>query len=78
MESISEFELLLPENGDSSLTSKLIFDGKLLQCELAGLYLDAQYRCSPGFFLLSNEDTPYEESLHITLLSPDFEVHKYW
>ena len=51
-----------------------MFDGKLLRCGLAGLYLDAQYRCSLGFLLLSNEDTPYEESLHITLLSPDFDV----
>lgn len=74
MESIAEFELLPRRRDDRPLSSNVVFAGKPVLCELAGSRLDAQYRCSIGFLLIANEDTPYEEALHITLLSHDLDV----
>ena len=74
MKSISKFELLPQRRDDITLPPNVVFDGKLMDCELAGSYLDAQFQCSLGFLLISNEDSPYEEGLHITLLSPNLDV----
>ena len=74
MEPIDDFELVPERTDDSALPSKLMFAGKPVPGAFAGTHLDAQYRCSLGFLLISNEDSPYEEALHITLLSPGLEV----
>ena len=74
MESISKFELLPRRRSDKPLSSNVVFAGKPVHCKLAGSCLDAQYQCTLGFLLMSNEDTPYEEGLHITLLSPSLDV----
>jgi len=41
---------------------------------LDGCVLEAQYRCAQGFVLLTSDNTPYEEALHIRLLDSDFRV----
>lgn len=79
MESIADFELTARQGDDGAGDdgagpSALTYRGKPAPVEIAGSVLDAQYRCSPGFLLISNEDSPYEEGLHITLLSPGLAV----
>jgi len=74
MESITEFELLPQQEKDGRLFSKVLFAGKLIPYEISGICLAAQYRCSMGFLLITDEDTPYEEGLHITLLSRELGV----
>ena len=41
---------------------------------LEGRVLEAQYRCDLGFLLLTSDDNPYEEALHIRLLDLHFQV----
>ena len=42
---------------------------------LDGCVLEAQYRCTQGFLLLTSDNTPYEEGLHIRLLDAHFRVN---
>ena len=37
-----------------------------------GRALEAQYRCDLGFLLITTDDNPYEETLHIRLLDSEY------
>jgi hypothetical protein len=54
--------------------SAIIFDGQKTDAIVDGLVLDAQYQFWLGFILFTTDDVPYEEMLHITLISEQFRV----
>ena len=54
--------------------SKLLFDGTPTGTTVPGVVLDAQYRYGERYLLLTTENIPYEEALHILLLDQGFRV----
>jgi len=67
---------LAPVPGGENVTprSKLLFDGAATGTTVPGVVLEAQYGCDPLYLLLTTENIPYEEALHILLLDQRFRV----
>lgn len=57
-----------PNGGDATLY--LMRAGRPTDASIRGASIEAQFVVHPGFLLLTTDDCPYEESLHITLLDP--------
>lgn len=71
MQTTSKIELNRT-GSDDVIESDVIHAGNTVGCKVAGSHLEGQFICQHGFLVLATEDTPYEESLHIHLLSRDF------
>jgi len=71
LEEISQFSLAK----NSDIDSKLYFDKCPCHINISGIILEKQYRLNTGFKLIfTSDDCPYEETLHITLLSKEHTV----
>lgn len=51
--------------------SALLWRGDPTGLTVDGLTIEKQFRVQPGYLLLITEDSPFEESLHVYLLSPE-------
>lgn len=76
VKSISRFSLEgVPVYGSGqALESKLYSDGVPTGRVVPGVRLEAQFQCRPGYLLLTTEDNPYEEELHLILMDPMYEI----
>lgn len=75
MTPITNFSLRpLPAVEHETPKSRLVFDGEPLDLVLEGIVLEGQFRCRHGYLLLTTEDVPYEEGLHMTLVDPAWRV----
>lgn len=76
MEVIDNFtvEPTPPVERDRTDESFLLFDGRQTGRILKGVTIEAQYRCGEAYLLLTTEDSPFEEGLHIYFLGADYEV----
>jgi len=54
--------------------SNLLFDAALTGVTVPGVVLEAQYRCGELHLLLTTENIPYEEALHVLLLDARFNL----
>jgi hypothetical protein len=54
--------------------ARVIAEERPTDTVLEGHVLEAQYHCALGFLLLTSDDNPYEEALHIRLLDLHFQV----
>jgi hypothetical protein len=52
---------------ESKGDSRLFADGDDVG-RVEGLVLEGQYRCGPGFLVVTSDDSPFEEGLHFYLL----------
>lgn len=72
---ISNFGLVpLPAVEHETPKSRVFFDDRPLDLVIAGIVLEGQFRCRHGYLLLTTEDVPYEEGLHMTLVDPAWQV----
>ena len=71
MEAIDKFRIEPIAGG--TLHSRLAFD-KSLSLEVAGVTIEAQFRCSRGYLVVTSDGNPYEEIIHFYLLSEGGEV----
>jgi len=53
-----------------TLLSNLLAEGRPTGIRVPGLVLEAQYRFGEEYLLFTTDDAPFEEALHIILLSP--------
>lgn len=69
MEAIQTFTVrpLQESKGDS----RLLADGNDVG-RVEGLVLEGQYRCAPGFLVVTSDDSPFEERLHFYLLDRSY------
>jgi hypothetical protein len=76
MRAISHFAIgvVPPGTAEGRSLSGLLFDGRPVGTAIRGSVLEAQFALDHGYLLLSTEDTPYEESLWITLLDRRFGI----
>lgn len=72
MEAISKFRLDPKEPTNVDAGSDLLAEDNKSLASLPGIRLCAQYQCDLGYLIVTDEDCPYEEALHITLLSHDY------
>ncbi|MDH5547449.1 MAG: hypothetical protein OEZ43_17855 [Gammaproteobacteria bacterium] len=71
MEEIAEFSLENKSDTDSELQYKKLPCGLLIP----GLLLEKQYQLSDQYYLLiTSDDCPYEEGLHLILLDQQFNI----
>jgi hypothetical protein len=56
------------------LRSRLMLDGVPTVAKIRGYVIDAAYRCRAGVLVISNDDCPFEEAAHCTLLSANYRV----
>jgi len=72
---VTHFSLAPTQLGSPSPTTRrVLFEGHPLATELAGSLLEAQYRCHTGYLLLLTDDSPYEEVLHVYLISRELRL----
>ena len=58
----------------SSAGSELIYEQKKCACSISGVSLDKQFKLDNNYFLIfTTDDSPYEETLYITLLDDQFQ-----
>jgi hypothetical protein len=54
--------------------SRVVAGGAATATVIEGVVLEAQFRSTQGFLLLTSDDTPFEEVLHVRLLDAQFRV----
>ena len=64
----------LPAVEGEAARANLMLDGRPTGVSVPGIVLEAQYRCGEGYLLLTTENVPYEEAVHVLLLGPQFSV----
>jgi hypothetical protein len=64
----------VPVGENETPRSKVLLDGTPTSTTVPGVVLEAQYRYGEGYLLLTTENIPYEEALHILLLDQHFRV----
>mgnify|MGYP001403052661 FL=1 len=76
MEPIASFSLARHEGPYEQWPPKtpLLFEGQPTGREIPGYVLEAQYRCSAGYLLITSQDCPFEESNDFLLLARDLHV----
>ena len=71
----SSFSLTPARAGENETPrSNLLFDAALTGTTVPGVVLEAQYRFGDLYLLLTTENIPYEEALHVLLLDQRFNV----
>ena len=72
MEEIKDFSIVDLE--EEFPRSELVWKGTLPGLIVDGVWLEKQYKVTPGYLLLLTDDCPFEERLSIYLLSEDMRV----
>jgi hypothetical protein len=52
----------------------VVLDGRVSDTLIDGTDLEAQFACDHGYLLWTTYDVPYEELLHVTLVSADLHI----
>jgi hypothetical protein len=59
----------IPGSVDESPRANVLIDASSSGTTVPGVILEAQYRSGESYLLFTSENTPYEEALHVLLLS---------
>jgi hypothetical protein len=54
--------------------SRVVAGGAATATVVEGVVLEAQFRSEQGFLLLTSDDTPFEEALHVRLLDAQYRL----
>ncbi len=71
MEAVQTFAIQ-PHEGTSG-DSRLLAEGTAIG-RVEGLVLEAQFRCGPGYLVVTSDGNPFEEGLHFYLLDTSYAV----